>query len=171
MNLILIGPMGAGKSTLAKLLAHQLQLAWIDLDAAIVAKAGCAIPEIFQTKGEGAFRDLESELLQKCCTEQHAQIIATGGGAVLRAQNRAIMQQYGAVVWLDIAPEISSQRIAGDTNRPLLAGASALERAQTLALERNPLYASIAAFTINTGEYSPQASVARIVTFYRGLSA
>jgi len=100
---ILVGLMGSGKSILGKQLASRLSFELIDLDEAIVAQAGKTIPEIFKDEGEQAFRAIESKLLAEALAQGEKSIVATGGGAILSAENRALMKQHGRVIWLAIS--------------------------------------------------------------------
>jgi len=162
---VLVGLMGSGKSVLGKLLASRLSLSLIDLDAYIVQQAGESIPEIFATKGEQYFRQLEGEYLAEVLATDDDVVVATGGGAVLAAENRALMQEKGKVIWLDASPEILAKRIAGDSNRPLLDGVDVLEKMQGLAVKRNPLYAQVADLCVNTETSSDEEAVAKIIKF------
>ncbi|MDQ6990966.1 MAG: shikimate kinase [Mariprofundaceae bacterium] len=150
--IILIGSMGAGKSTIGRRLAARLSVSCVDLDAVIVEHAGCSIPEIFEEQGEAAFRALESEYLKTLCQDGNNKVLATGGGAVLSEANRHVMQQSGFVIWLDARPEILARRIAGDGNRPLLKGVEPLQRARELDAQRRPLYKACADLRIDTAK-------------------
>lgn len=158
-KIFLIGPMGAGKSTIGRMLSEQLQTPFIDMDEVIVERAGRSIPEIFKEDGEPAFRAIESAVLGELCASTEGGIVATGGGAVLSSGNRERMQASGRVVWLDVSPEAAARRIAGDTNRPLLHGVDALEKARQLDGERRPLYISIADVHVETDQSTPKQCV------------
>ncbi|MDQ6989239.1 MAG: shikimate kinase [Mariprofundaceae bacterium] len=163
--------MGSGKSTLGKLLQTQLvsqadpSVQLVDLDDEIVRQAGKSIPQIFADSGEQVFRDLECVCLARCLEKSGSQIIATGGGAILSADNRALMQQKSTVIWLHASPEILAQRIAGDRNRPLLDGEDALQKIRALSVVRNPLYAEIADLRVDTGLLSDQEAISSILEF------
>jgi len=157
-HIILIGSMGAGKSTIGRRLAARLHIPCVDLDAVIVEKAGKSIPCIFDADGEDAFRELESQCLNDAWTDVTPKIIATGGGIVLAASNRKLLQQSGFVIWLDANPDVLARRIGGDANRPLLNGVDPLQRARELDVERRPLYKSCADLCIDTAKLRvPQA--------------
>lgn len=157
--------MGSGKSILGKQLASRLSLKLVDLDDYIVAQTGKTIPEIFKDEGEEAFRALESRLLAEVLAQGDEQIIATGGGAVLSAENRALMKQAGHVVWLDASPIVLAERIAGDANRPLLDDVDPLFKMISLATQRNPLYAEVADLRVDTEKLSDEEAVAKIINF------
>jgi len=163
--MILIGLMGSGKSVLGKLLASRLSLDLVDLDAFIVQRAGELIPQIFASKGEKYFRQLEGECLAEVLRTSDDTIVATGGGAILSAANRTLMQDKGKVIWLHASPVVLAKRIAGDSNRPLLNNVDAVAKIQTLAEERNPLYAQVADVCINTETSSDEQAVAQIIKF------
>ncbi|MBR5997663.1 MAG: shikimate kinase [Deltaproteobacteria bacterium] len=117
-NIILIGFMGAGKSTVGRMLAEYLRWDFVDLDSLIEASAGCAIREIFAREGEAFFRDLETAQLRKMALFRKT-VVATGGGAVIRAENRILLKQTGTVVYLRAQLETLQQRVAQSTDRPL----------------------------------------------------
>ena len=162
---VLVGLMGSGKSILGKQLASRLSLELVDLDDLIVSQAGKTIPEIFKGEGEEAFRALESELLAEVLAQDDEQIIATGGGAILSAENRAMMKRSGRVIWLDASPTVLAERIAGDTNRPLLDDVDPLFKMISLATQRNPLYAEVADLRVDTEKLSDEEAVAKIINF------
>ena len=163
--MVLVGLMGSGKSILGKQLASRLSLKLVDLDDLIVHRAGKVIPEIFKYDGEQAFRDLESRLLAEILADDNQQIIATGGGAVLSADNRSLMKQSGQVIWLGASPDILAKRIAGDSNRPLLVDVDPLEKMKALSSERNPLYEKVADLYVDTGKLSDEESIEKILEF------
>jgi len=161
----LIGPMGAGKSSVGSRLAKRLQLPFIDLDAMIVARAGKSIPHIFRDDGQCVFRALEGECLQQCLSSAKHCVLATGGGVVMRAPNRQRLKDGGTVIWLDASPEILAQRTAGDTNRPLLHGVNPLQKARELDIQRRTYYQRCADFRINTANSTVTATVTGIMAF------
>jgi shikimate kinase len=163
---MLVGPMGAGKTTIGRLLAARRAWSFTDLDAVIVQKSGRTIPQIFAEQGECLFRALESELLAGLCTAASGDgVLSTGGGAVLLAANRRTLRRAGPVVWLHADPEVTAARIEGDANRPLLAGVDPLAKARQLAETRTPLYAAICDLKIDTGRRSAQEAVDAIDAF------
>lgn len=138
-NIILIGFMGAGKSTVARALSHKGKYRVVDLDRLIEAYAGMSITDIFQAQGEAGFRDLEEAALRGLADSRSA-IIAAGGGAVLRPGNRELMKQLGAVVYLRARWETLRRRLEGTTDRPLVNQARDADELRLRYLSRAPLY-------------------------------
>ena len=118
-NLILIGLMGAGKTTLGKQLAQMFECPFYDSDYEICTSSGVTIPTIFEMEGEEGFRNRETNMLKKLASRRNI-ILSTGGGSVLRSENRQILRQNGAVVYLHASPETLLERTRYDSNRPLL---------------------------------------------------
>lgn len=164
-NIVLIGMMGTGKSTVGSLLAAKTGKTFVDLDQRIVREAGRSIPDIFAAEGEAYFRDLESAALRNTLQEQGI-VLATGGGAVLREANRLAMRGGGLVVALQATADEILARVGEDPNRPLLAG-GAKERITALLEERKELYA-FAHLTVDTSRKSAEQVAAEILTHYRG---
>ncbi|MDG6347716.1 shikimate kinase [Luteimonas sp. 8-5] len=160
-NLVLVGPMGAGKTVVGSRLAGRLGLAFIDLDATIADAAGKSVPELFATRGEAAFRELERSALAGALANRD-QLIATGGGAVLDAGSRELMRRHGFVAWLQVDVEGQLRRLADTDDRPLLQVADRGERMRRLAALRDPLYAEVADLTLETGDDPPGQVVATL---------
>ncbi|RXT13644.1 shikimate kinase [Ammoniphilus sp. CFH 90114] len=137
-NLILVGLMGTGKTTVGRALGAKLGWEQMDSDQWVEEKTGSPIPTIFKDKGESYFRDLEAEALQEIC-ERENQIVTTGGGAPIREQNRRLMKEKGMVVALTADYETILKRVRGDENRPLLQG-NLEERVAHLMEQRKGLY-------------------------------
>jgi shikimate kinase len=157
-NIVLVGPMGAGKSVVGALLARRMGLPLVDVDAMVEAEAGARIAELFRREGEAAFRERESALLARCLAAD-GRIVATGGGAVLAAGNRQQLRERGLVAWLQADPGTQLQRLEGCGDRPLLEGADRLARLQALASERDPLYREVADIVVDTrGLDAPEAA-------------
>lgn len=148
-NIVLVGPMGAGKSVVGALLARRLGLPFIDVDAAVEAEAGMRIAELFRREGEPAFRERESALLARTLAAD-GQVVATGGGAVLAADNRRRLRERGLVAWLQADPDTQLRRLEGCRDRPLLEGEDRLARLQALAAGRDPLYREVADIVLDT---------------------
>lgn len=161
-SLYLVGMMGAGKSTVGRLLARRLKLRFLDCDHEIERRCGVKIPVIFEIEGEAGFRARESEALAEL-TALKGIVLATGGGAVLSAGNRRCLAEHGTVVYLRARPEDLYGRVRHDRNRPLLATADPLRRLRELHAERDPLYAAIADLVIDTGKQTVQALARELV--------
>lgn len=157
-NLFLIGPMGAGKTTIGRRIAEQLQLPFHDLDHVIEEQTGATIPLIFELEGEAGFRRRECAALDQMTALQGV-VLATGGGAVLDARNRELLASRGFIVYLETAVDIQLARLARDRKRPLLAAPDRRERLEQMAALRNPLYSAIADMTIRS-EHEHAAQVA-----------
>jgi shikimate kinase len=155
MNIYLVGMMGAGKTTVGRLLARRLKLRFIDSDHEVEARCGVKIPVIFEIEGEPGFRARESHAIAELCALDGI-VLATGGGAVLARSNREELAARGTVVYLRAKPEDLYERVRHDRNRPLLATADPLERLRALYAERDPLYLEIADIVIDTGAQSVQ---------------
>ncbi|HSD15972.1 MAG TPA: shikimate kinase [Thermomonas sp.] len=160
-HILLVGPMGSGKSTLGRGLATQLGLAFVDLDARVVATAGCDIPTLFASEGEAGFRLRETRALAEALVGEAA-VIATGGGAVLADANRAAMREAGRVVYLQVDAVTQLARLAGETGRPLLATADRVQRLADLQAVREPLYRGVAHHIVDTSALAPDAAVAAL---------
>jgi shikimate kinase len=165
-NLILIGPMGAGKTSIGRRLAERLGLQFADADVELESATGASVNLIFELEGEDGFRARERALLSGLCAGRN-QLIATGGGAVLDPDNRRCLAESGFVVYLRTGVERQLDRLARDRQRPLLRAPDRLERLQTLAAQRNPLYEDIADLTFD----SDHANVINAVDSLLGLLA
>jgi shikimate kinase len=148
-SIILIGMMGAGKSSVGRTLELRTNLPRFDLDEMIQAKAEMSIPEIFSAKGEEWFRDLESTVLKELPRETPG-IVVTGGGIVLRPENTEILKQLGTVVWLEANEAILLERASRNRNRPLLQTLNPAETIVTLLAQRRPLYTAAADLRVDT---------------------
>lgn len=147
-NIVLVGLMGAGKTTIGRHLAKRCNRQFVDLDHEIEARTGVKIPLIFEIEGESGFRDRESRLLDEI-SHRTDLVIATGGGIVERPENREILKHAGIVVYLHVPPRLLYERTRHDTNRPLLQVADPLKRIEELFTRRDPLYREIADLVIN----------------------
>ncbi|WP_106419485.1 shikimate kinase AroK [Salinicola tamaricis] len=161
-NLFLIGPMGAGKSTIGRLLAAELQREFLDSDHQIEARCGANIPWIFDVEGEQGFRDRETAMIDEL-TQRSEVVMATGGGAVMRELNRQYLRERGTVIYLATTVEQQIRRTARDRNRPLLRHANPEQVLRDLFALRDPLYRATADLVVRTDRRSPKSVVADIV--------
>ena len=148
-NLFFIGPMGAGKTTIGRQIAELFRMPFLDLDHEIEAHTGAQVSLIFELEGEPGFRRRESQMLA-ALVARNGLVLATGGGAVLSADNRRLLRERGFVIWLDTPVEAQLARLGRDRQRPLLQTPDRRERLDRLAAERNPLYAEIADLTLHS---------------------
>jgi shikimate kinase len=158
----LIGLPGAGKSTVGRQLARRLQLPFFDSDHVIEQRLGCSIREYFEREGEDRFRDLEASVIDEL-TLSPAAILSTGGGVVLRPENRRNLHSRTQVVYLNSSPDELFRRLRHDRSRPLLQVADPLQRLRDLHAQRDPLYRETAKFQIDTGRPSVATLVNTIV--------
>ncbi len=167
--LTIIGYRGTGKSTVARLVAARLGWNWIDADDEIEQAAGCSIARLFAEAGEAEFRDLEVATMREL-TGRNRCVIASGGGAVLRAENRESMQA-GKIAWLTATPETILQRIQNDENtaerRPSLTDLGELEEIVRLLAVRTPMYKHLAQITVATDDVAPDIVAARLANWIR----
>jgi shikimate kinase len=150
-NIFLIGPMGAGKTTIGRTLAAYLQLEFIDSDQEIERRAGANIAWIFDVEGESGFRDRETAVIDDL-SQRHGILLATGGGSVLRAENRQYLSNRGVVLFLDTSLEMQIKRTAKDKKRPLLQTDDPAAVLRRLKLERDPLYNELADIKVPVGD-------------------
>lgn len=148
-NVVLIGFMGVGKSTIANVMHEAFSMEVIEMDQVIVDQQGMSIPEIFKKYGEEYFRDLETKLLIDM-QDRHNVIISCGGGVALRERNVEEMKKNGRVVFLTASPEIILERVQGDDDRPLLNGHKNLEYISEMMETRRPKYEAAADIIIST---------------------
>ncbi|RRW94211.1 shikimate kinase [Pandoraea apista] len=157
-NVILVGLMGAGKTTVGRAVARRLGRQFYDSDHEIEARTGVRIPVIFEHEGEDGFRQREAQTIDEL-TQRRGIVLATGGGAVLRAENRENIKSRGTVVYLRANPHDLWLRTRRDKNRPLLQTADPRARLEQLFQERDALYRECATFVIETGRPSVNALV------------
>lgn len=152
-NIILVGFMGCGKSTIGRQVSLQLNYPLIDTDNLIIERVGMGIPEIFEKHGEDHFRSLETALLtQLADADTEKQVISTGGGLPLRPENRAILRNLGYVVWLQAGVDSILERTQSSTNRPLLKTADPRQTIEKMLAERQAIYSDCADLVINTDD-------------------
>lgn len=148
-HVFLVGFMGAGKTTVSKLVGHSLGRPVVDVDAQIEAVSGRSVREIFEDVGEDAFRALETEQLT-ALSEADPSIVACGGGIVVRDENRVLLKRLGMVVYLKVSAGETLARVGSDGTRPLLSGPGGAIAATALLEAREVLYAAVADVTIDT---------------------
>lgn len=158
-NIILIGFMGAGKTTVGRRLAAKLKLPFVDTDEQIEKEQGRSIREIFEKEGEAFFRDLETEQLRKLGRKDLCQVISVGGGLPVQIQNHELLKELGTTVYLKADKTTLVTRLSGDTGRPLLQGGSLEEKIEQLMQERASVYEQVANFIIETDSKSLQETV------------
>jgi shikimate kinase len=163
INIYLIGLMGAGKTSVGRMLGQRLQLPFYDSDHEIERITGVKIPTIFEIEGEAGFRAREEKIIEQL-TALDGIILATGGGAILSAQNRERLQSRGQVIYLCATPEDLWRRTRRDRNRPLLQTANPLAKLQELHQQRDPLYRSSANLIVDTGTQSLSSLIQHILT-------
>ncbi len=161
-NLFLVGPMAVGKTTIGRLLARELNLEFFDSDQEIERKAGAEIAWIFDVEGEERFRDRESAVIEEL-TAREGILLATGGGSVLRPENRRFLQSRGIVIYLDTSVETQIRRTEKDRKRPLLQSPKRREILAALKDARDPLYQELADFRIYVGDSNARKTVAGIL--------
>jgi len=160
-HVFLIGFMGAGKTTVARLVSEALGRPCIDLDDVVAQRAGRSVREIFEEQGEASFREIESAQLE-ALSDAPPSVVACGGGIVVRDANRSALKRMGFVVYLKVSAGETLARVGGDGTRPLLAGPGGAIAATRLLDARESLYAATADITVDTVGRSPQ-NVAEIV--------
>ncbi|NLP35285.1 MAG: shikimate kinase [Clostridiales bacterium] len=153
-NIILIGFMGCGKTSVGKRLAKRLNYPFVDTDHLIEKNIGCTINEIFSSKGEDFFREMETSILREIGSDSRHKVIATGGGLPEKKQNREILKEIGHVVYLKISKETVIKRLSGDTTRPKLKGDDLSTKVDALLREREPIYEEVADQVIETDDKS-----------------
>ncbi len=139
-NIILIGFMGSGKSTMGVMLSYKLRRPFLDTDKWIEKQVGRCISDIFAVEGEEYFRQQETELLKRLQKERAGKIISVGGGTPLREENRKLLHQLGTVLYLKVSAETVYERLRGDNTRPLLQGDDPMEKIRNLLERRSSIY-------------------------------
>ena len=153
---------GSGKSTIGKRLAAKLGYRFFDADKELEARCGVSVPTIFELEGEEGFRKREETLVDDLSSWDEI-VLATGGGVVLREANRLALKERGYVVYLETNVSELMHRLRNDTKRPLLQGSDPRAKLEQLAMQRVPLYESIAHLTVASGRQSAQAMTLSIM--------
>jgi len=160
-NIVLTGFMATGKSSVGPKLALRLGYDFVDVDALIEVEAGMPVPEIFSTYGEGAFRSLESRMLERVAARARC-VIATGGGAIVDVRNLELLRRNGVIVTLTAEPDVILERIGSRNDRPMLQGGETRERIGHLLAERAAAYAK-ADLTVDTSTRTVEEVVTHLV--------
>ena len=168
-NIFLIGPMGAGKTTIGRHLATLLHKRFVDVDHEIEKRTGVTIPVIFEIEGEAGFRQRESTLVNELSRNQDI-VLATGGGAVLLEENRKMLKEHGVVVYLQADIETLVERTRRDRNRPLLQTEDPRGKIEELLRQREPIYREVADVVVDTGQRAPSSVARDIATRLKALS-
>jgi shikimate kinase len=161
-NIILMGFMGAGKTTIGKKLSKALNWEFIDTDAYIEEEQGRKISDIFAEDGERAFRDMETDLLKRLQNGENQFVLSVGGGMPVREENRALLRNLGTVIYLKISKEEIIRRVSGDKKRPLLQGGDLEEKVTNLMNVRECIYIETAHVEIVTDGKTPEQVVKEI---------
>ena len=160
--LVLVGLPGSGKTTVGRQLARRLAIPFVDSDHAIESRLGCSVREYFEREGEARFRDIESEVLNDL-SRNHSGVLSSGGGSVLRAENRQLLRERGHVFYLRSTPEEVFRRLRHDQNRPLLQVSDPMARLRDLFDARDPIYKEAAHYVIETNRPSVATLVNMII--------
>jgi shikimate kinase len=161
-NVFLIGMMGAGKTTIGRMIARRMKRPFFDSDQEMEQRCGVSIPVIFDIEGEPGFRARESQLIEELSARTEI-VLATGGGAVLDERSRMCLAARGAVVYLHASPEDLYLRVRHDKGRPLLATPDPKAKLAALYEERDPLYRQIADIVVDTGAQSAQTLARQVL--------
>jgi shikimate kinase len=161
-HVVLVGLMGAGKSSVGRLLAHALNEPFLDTDALIEHDTGSAVSEIFSSRGEAAFRALELEALRKELAVSTPSVIATGGGVVSTPEGRALLVAHTPVVFLDVSAAVAASRVGDARSRPLIAE-DPLGRLHELSAERRAHYLEVATHVIEVDQRTPSQVVGALL--------
>lgn len=155
-NIYLIGLMGAGKTTIGRAMSKRLGYRFVDSDHEIEARTGVSLPTIFEIEGEEGFRKREAQVIAGIATLTR-RVVATGGGAVLRPENRDALRASGMVIYLDVPLATLCERTRNDKKRPLLQVSNPLEKLKQLHAERDPLYRGIADLVVSGSRITAQS--------------
>lgn len=153
-NIILIGFMGAGKTTIGRRLSYVVKQPFLDMDQYIETKEGREIKQIFEKEGEASFRRIETESLEKIKNDRTNYVISTGGGLPIQVDNQKILSEMGLVFYLRVQPETIFERLQEDTKRPLLQVDDPEKKIREMLEQRNPIYEQLADYIIDVDEKS-----------------
>lgn len=149
-NIILVGFMGCGKTSVGESLANKMSFNFVDTDQVIESVQKTSIPKIFEEYGEAYFRELETNTIQRMLVEVDDSVISTGGGLPIREENAQILNKLGFVVYLKVSGDTVVSRLKGDTSRPLLSGDNVKKKVNDLLAVRSPIYEKIADMVVIT---------------------
>ena len=168
-NIILIGFMGAGKTSLGRATARKLKIPFLDTDKMIVEREGMTINEIFASKGEAYFRSLETQVITELQKEEGGFVLAVGGGLPLREENRPLLRKLGQVIYLKTDPAVLAKRLEADTTRPILRQGEGTveEKVRRILKEREPKYMDAADIVVNNDGRSFYAITRKLATIYK----
>lgn len=159
----LVGMPGSGKSTVGRQLAHRAGVPFVDLDHRLEQALGTTIRSFFEAEGEVRFRELEAQALAEVTQQPGGMVLSTGGGAVLRPENREVLRAFGNVIYLRASPEEIYRRVKHDRTRPLLQGGNPLSKLRDLYAQRDALYRETAHYVIETGRPTVHTLVSMIM--------
>ncbi len=162
-NIVLIGFMGCGKTSVGIRLSYALKQTMIDTDKWIERKQKMTIPEIFDSEGEEAFREMEKQCLIQLAETENDKIISTGGGLPIREENHSLLKELGRVYYLKVSPQKVYERLKNDTTRPLLQTENPQERIKELLTYRAPFYEKCADYIIEVSDLSFDEIIAKII--------
>lgn len=160
-NIYLIGPMGSGKTTIGQRLASLLGLSFRDSDRELEKLTGASVSLIFDIEGESGFRARETRMLESLVTLENI-VVATGGGTILKAENRTLMKRSGLIVYLQTTVAQQLERLRRDRSRPLLQNGNRKQKLTELAAARNPLYLKLADIVFPTHKQSPDTAAKQL---------
>lgn len=166
-NIFLVGPMGAGKSTIGRALAKELKLEFFDSDEVIEERAGADIAWIFDIEGEEGFRQREVKVISEL-TQKNNIVLATGGGVIISPENRTVLAARGTVIYLKTSLEQQYERTKRDTRRPLLQTENLTERLEELRESRQPYYEELADISFETDKLTVKAVANNIIKYLYG---
>lgn len=167
-KLILTGFMGSGKSTLGKMLSSRLKFPFYDTDALIEKKQGRKIEKIFEDNGEDCFRSMEEECIRELLSGPEECVVSTGGGAVLKEENRKILKKSGTVFYLKAGPELLYGRLEKESGRPLLKGDGLFEKICEMLTEREGMYRETAHYVVDETGKNTEQLLDEIIKLYGG---
>ncbi|MCR5792861.1 MAG: shikimate kinase [Lachnospiraceae bacterium] len=165
-NIVLIGYMGSGKSTVGFRLARKMKYRFVDTDQTIEKEQKTSISSIFAEKGEEYFRNLETQTIEQMAKKVNHSIVSTGGGLPMREVNGKILKELGFVVFLRVKKETILKRLSGDTSRPLLQGDNVEEKVQSMLEFRNPIYEYTAHLIVDVDDKSFDEIMDEIIRNY-----